>query len=77
MERFARILVYAGTRENAVADSRSAELAIEDDGELALIDGGKSVPKAIVLITDAILVADTILSSPRIECSSHRGRSIV
>ncbi len=52
MERFRRILVFAGTEQPAVAVTRAAQLALEYSASLTLIDVVKPVPKALGMMTN-------------------------
>lgn len=52
MNRFKKILVFAGTEQPKTAVSRAIELALENEARLTLMDVVKPLPKAIGMITD-------------------------
>ncbi len=53
MKRFQRILVYAGTEQPDLTVARAAQLALENDAVLTLMDVVKPIPRALGMITDA------------------------
>ncbi|TWT49609.1 Universal stress protein E [Rubripirellula amarantea] len=52
MRNFKHILVYAGTEQPEVAVTRAAQLALENNASLTLMDVVKPIPKALGLMTD-------------------------
>ncbi|MDA8743901.1 universal stress protein [Rubripirellula amarantea] len=52
MKNFKHILVYAGTEQPEVAVTRAAQLALENNASLTLMDVVKPIPKALGLMTD-------------------------
>ena len=52
MQRFKRILVFAGTEQPENAVKRAAQLALENKASLTLMDVVKPIPKALGMMTD-------------------------
>ena len=52
MKRFKRILVYAGTENPEVAVTRAAQLALENEASLTLMDVVKPIPRAFSTMSD-------------------------
>ncbi len=52
MKRFQRILVYAGTESPEMAVTRAAQLALENDASLTLMDVVKPIPRTFSMMSD-------------------------
>ncbi len=70
MQRFKKILMYAGTDQNDAAISRAFELALENSAALTFMEVIKPLPRALGMMTDTVEPAEM----ERLIAKDHRDK---